>query len=479
MNPTQNPYAIGTFGLGAMGSRIAARIAQCGHSVVGYDRDDAQRQNFESVCAELGNLSISATLSEFCNCLARPRRILLMVPSGAALDSCIQDLLASLDPGDVLLDGGNSHFEDTVRHAQDLKTKDIGFIGMGVSGGVEVERTGPCIMAGGTRDSWESVRPIFEAIAAPLPGGRPACAFVGPGGSGHYVKMVHNGIEYAEMQLIAEAYWLLHTIYGLNSSALQAVFRRWNEGPLKSYLVESTARILSVASEDSSEPIVDKILDRAGQKGTGRWTIQSALELGVPVPTLAEAVFARSISVLMAERETTAARYRLTESGTVPDQDMFVGNLESALHASRLCVAAQGIHLMREASETYEWDLDLAAIAGLWQAGCIITSDMMGKVEAALRVSSEDTNLLANPQFTEEFQAASQGWRRIVQTAIQHGVSTPALNSALQYFDAYRSAKSPANLIQAQRDFFGRHGVEWVDGAPGELHNIDWWKNSV
>ncbi len=402
-----------------------------------------------------------------------PRRIMLMVKAGAPVDQTITALMPLLDPGDILIDGGNSHFEDTERRARQVEGQGMRYIGTGVSGGEEGALKGPSMMPGGSRDAWDAVRPVFEAVAARAEDGKPCCAWIGSGGAGHFVKMVHNGIEYGDMQLIAESYHLMRAMAGLSGEDTRKVFARWNEGPLQSYLIEITARILACREADGTL-LVDRILDSAGQKGTGRWTVSAALDLGVPLTLIGESVFARFLSAAKDERVRTAAQLKGPATAFAGDRKALVDDLEQALLASKIVSYAQGFALMRAAAREYGWQLNNSAIARIWRAGCIIRSVFLDTIAEACRDTPDLENLLLAPYFQDTLHAAQAGWRRVVATAVQQGVAVPALAGALTYYDGLRSAWLPANLLQAQRDFFGAHTYERVDRPRGEFYHTEW-----
>ncbi len=460
---------IGLIGLAVMGQNLVLNMADHGYAVAVYNRTAATTDEFLAGPAAGTNVTGAHSLEELVAALERPRRVMLMVKAGEAVDSTIARLLPLLEPGDVVIDGGNSNFEDSIRRTRELEARGLLFVGTGISGGEEGARHGPSIMPGGSAAAWPIVREIFQSIAAKVDGGVPCCDWVGAGGAGHYVKMVHNGIEYGDMQVIAEAYALLRAA-GLSYGELHGVFAAWNEGPLDSYLVEITRDIMAFRDEDG-EPLVERILDTAGQKGTGKWTAISSLELGQPVTLVAEAVYARILSALKDER--VAASERLAHSG-LPPVDVPVDDVRDALYAAKIVSYAQGFMLFRAAAAEYGWQLDYGAIALMWRGGCIIRSAFLGKIKEAFDRDPQLANLLLDPYFRAEIAAAGPGWRRAVARAIELGVPAPAYASALAFYDGYRSARLPANLLQAQRDYFGAHTYERVDQPRGRFFHTNW-----
>lgn len=465
---------IGLVGMGVMGSNLALNFLDRGYSAAVYDRDAALLEKF--MLGEGRERAVIACDSPnvLCDAIERPRKILLMVTAGPAVDWCIDEFLPYLEPGDILIDAGNSFFEDTIRRTNRVEAKGCHFIGMGVSGGEEGARRGPSLMPGGSRGAWPHLRELLRAIAARADDGTPCCDYVGPDGAGHYVKMVHNGIEYSDMQLICEAYWLMRTLLGMGPEEQSAVFAGWHSGELRSYLIEITSRILAKRDEETGQPVVDLILDRAGQKGTGKWTSQSGLDLGAPIPTIAEAVFARCMSAIKEERLAACERLQGPKSAFSGDKAAFVEDIRRALYASKICSYAQGFQLLRYASREYHWDLDGATIAGLWRAGCIIRAQFLERIREAYAEAPECVNLMLVPYFRDALAAAQGAWRRVVSTAALLGAPVPAFSSALAYYDSYRSAVLPANLLQAQRDYFGAHRYERVDMPAGETFHTQW-----
>jgi 6-phosphogluconate dehydrogenase len=463
---------IGLIGLAVMGQNLALNMADHGFRVVVHNRTAERTAEFLAGPAAGTTITGADTPADLVAALARPRRIMLMVKAGPPVDQVIADLLPLLDRGDVVIDGGNSHFTDTVRRVGELEAAGMLFVGTGISGGEEGARHGPSIMPGGSPDAWPLVRDVLQAIAAKAPDGTPCCDWVGPGGAGHYVKMVHNGIEYGDIQLLAEAYEIMHVGLGLDHGAMAAVFDEWNRGPLESYLVEITADVMR-ATEDGA-PLLEKILDAAGQKGTGRWTVESALEEGIPTSLVAEAVFARAISSLVDERAEAARVLGGGARRIDGERDVVLADLHAALHASKIVSYSQGFMLLRAASARYGWDLDYGGIALLWRAGCIIRAAFLERIRDAFVRDASITSMLLDPYFVEQVAADDPGWRRTVATAAAVGIPVPAYSSALGFYDAYRSERLPANLIQALRDYFGAHTYERIDRPRGEFFHTDW-----
>ena len=452
----------GVVGLGVMGQNLARNIERNGFSVAGLDLDPAKVQQAAAACSG-ADILVTADLKEFLGHLSHPRRILIMVPAGKAVDSVIQGLQSHLAPGDLLIDGGNSYFEDTRRRLKALSGTGILYVGTGVSGGEEGALRGPSIMPGGDPAAWPLIKPIFQKIAAKAPDGSPCCEWIGNDGAGHFVKMVHNGIEYGDMQMICEAFFLMERVLGLTPDQMHDVFDEWNTGELNSYLIEITSKIMATKDPETGKALIHVILDTAEQKGTGKWTSTVSLDLGIPAQTIAEAVFARMLSALKAER--VAASKILTGPVVRFDGDAkaFVQNIRKALYASKICSYAQGFQLLRAADQEYKWDLNFGSIASLWRAGCIIRAQFLGRIKEAYDRNPGLANLLLDPYFTGAIADASGAWRTVVATAVQLGVPVPAFSSALAYYDGYRSAVLPANLLQAQRDFFGAHTYRRID----------------
>jgi 6-phosphogluconate dehydrogenase len=464
---------IGLIGLAVMGQNLVLNMNDHGFTVAVYNRTTARVDEFLGDEAKGTRVIGARSLEELVGHLKRPRRVMLLVKAGPPVDEFIARLVPLLEPGDIVIDGGNSNYHDSIRRAAALEAKGLLFVGTGVSGGEEGARHGPSLMPGGSPAAWPHIQPIFQAIAAKVEGGVPCCDWVGENGAGHYVKMVHNGIEYGDMQLIAESYHLLTEGAGLSADEAQAVFAEWNRGPLESYLIEITADILAHRDADGA-PLVDRILDAAGQKGTGKWTVVSALDLGMPVTLIAEAVFARCLSALKEER-VAAARLlpgpagRLDREGTA-----WVEDVRQALYASKIASYAQGYLLFREAAREHRWTLNYGGIALMWRGGCIIRSRLLGKIKEAFDRAPELPSLFLDGFFRKALDEAQAAWRRVVASAVLAGIPAPAFASALAFYDGYRRARLPASLIQAQRDYFGAHTYERVDRPRGQFFHTNW-----
>jgi 6-phosphogluconate dehydrogenase len=460
---------LGVTGLATMGANLARNAARHGFPVAVHNRTESRTRELLDRHGDEGELVGTSSTEEFVAALARPRRILVMVKAGPAVDAVLEELAAHLDEGDLLIDGGNSFFEDTVRRAQAMAERGLRFLGTGVSGGEEGALHGPSIMPGGSPEAYGLVERLFTTIAAQVDG-VPCCRLVGPGGAGHYVKMVHNGIEYADMQLIAEAYDLLGQGLGMGAGELAEVFERWNAGDLDSFLIETTAKVLRKVDEATGQPLVDVILDQAEQKGTGRWTVQSALELGVPVTGITEAVFARVLSS-QKEQRTAAAKVLQGPSGRLDASraDAFVDDVRDALYASKVVAYAQGFEQMAAAADAYGWDVDLGGLATIWRGGCIIRARFLDRIREAYAADPSLRNLLFAEYFRDAVGDAQDAWRRVAAAAVELGVPTPAFASSLAYYDGFRRERGPANLLQAQRDFFGAHTYRRID-RPGVFH---------
>ncbi|AGT32656.1 6-phosphogluconate dehydrogenase [Geobacillus genomosp. 3] len=464
---------IGVIGLAVMGKNLALNIESRGYSVAVYNRSREKTDEFLEE-AKGKNVVGTYSIEEFVNALEKPRKILLMVKAGAPTDATIEQLKPYLEKGDILIDGGNTYFKDTQRRNKELAELGIHFIGTGVSGGEEGALKGPSIMPGGQKEAHELVRPIFEAIAAKVDG-EPCTTYIGPDGAGHYVKMVHNGIEYGDMQLIAEAYFLLKHVLGMEANELHEVFADWNKGELNSYLIEITADIFTKIDEETGKPLVDVILDKAGQKGTGKWTSQNALDLGVPLPIITESVFARFISAMKDER--VKASKVLSGPAVKPfegDRAHFIEAVRRALYMSKICSYAQGFAQMKAASDEYDWNLRYGDIAMIFRGGCIIRAQFLQKIKEAYDRDPALSNLLLDPYFQDIVERYQDALREIVATAAMRGIPVPGFANALAYYDSYRTAVLPANLIQAQRDYFGAHTYERVD-KEGIFHT-EWLK---
>jgi 6-phosphogluconate dehydrogenase len=459
---------LGLVGLGVMGQNLALNFADHGNRVAVFNRRSEVTNRYLEGMAAGYDLLGAPTMEDLVGAIARPRRIMLMVTAGPAVDAVIEQLLPMLEPGDVIIDGGNSLYTDTARRVDDLGRHGIHFVGAGVSGGAAGARHGPSIMPGGSAEAWPIVKQPLQAVAAKVADGTPCCDWVGPGGAGHFVKMVHNGIEYGDMQVIAEAYHLLLAA-GRTHQEMSDTFRRFGEGVLDSYLIDITAEILAV-EDTPGVPLVTKILDAAGQKGTGKWTVDASMELAQPVTLIAEAVYARMVSARRDERVLASGLL----AGPTGLADLAEDDLEQALYASKIVSYAQGFMLLASSSEAFGWDLDLGRIASLWREGCIIRAAFLDDITAAFGREPRPPNLLLDPFFGEALAKAQTGWRRVVAAAVEGGIPVPAYSSALAFYDGYRSGQLPANLIQAQRDYFGAHTYERVDGPRGEFVHHEW-----
>jgi len=466
-------HNLGMIGLAVMGQNLALNIESKGFSVAVYNRTAARTEEFMAGPAKGRNIKAAYSIEEFVAALARPRMVMLMVKAGAPVDEFIAHLMPHLAKGDLIIDGGNSHFPDTIRRNRELAARGVLYIGTGVSGGEEGALHGPSIMPGGQPEAYELVAPILTRIAAQV-GGEPCCAYIGPDGAGHYVKMVHNGIEYGDMQLIAEAYYIMKNALNLRAPELHRIFAEWNEGPLNSYLIEITRDIFARTDEETGEPLVEMILDTAGQKGTGKWASQSALDLGVAAPTITEAVFARCISAIKQERVAASQTLRGPDGSYAGDPKSFIEAIRQALYASKICSYAQGFALMREAGKEYGWDLSFGEIAKIWRGGCIIRAQFLHRITEAYERNPHLANLMLDPFFKGVLEEAQEDWRHVVAAASTLGFPVPAFSSALAYFDSYRRARLSANLIQAQRDYFGAHTYHRVD-REGTFHT-EWAK---
>ena len=466
------PADIGLIGLAVMGQNLVLNMNDHGFKVVVYNRTTSKIDDFLKGPAKDTSIRGAYSLPELVGVLKKPRVIMLMVKAGPVVDSFIEQLIAHLEPGDVIIDGGNSLYKDTNRRTEELAQQGIYFLGTGISGGEEGARFGPSIMPGGNPKAWQVVKPILQTIAAQVDG-EPCCQWVGEQGAGHYVKMVHNGIEYGDMQLISEAYQLLREGLGLSVEQLQSIFAQWNQGVLESYLIEITSNILTVTDEDGL-PLLDKILDTAGQKGTGKWTGIAALDLGVPLTLISEAVFARCLSARKEERLKAAQMLIGNPPNFQGDIQSAIAAIHDALYAAKMISYAQGYMLMREAAKEYGWKLSYGDIALMWRGGCIIRSQFLGKIKHAFDNNPELENVLLDDFFAAEIQRAEANWRQAVILGIELGIPTPAFSSALAFYDGYRRERLPANLLQAQRDYFGAHTYERVDKPRGEFFHTDW-----
>ncbi|MEN8200984.1 MAG: decarboxylating NADP(+)-dependent phosphogluconate dehydrogenase [Bacteroidota bacterium] len=464
---------IGLIGLAVMGENLVLNMESKGFTVAVYNRTVEKVDKFLNGRGKDKNFIGAHSVEEFIASLERPRKVMMLVKAGKPVDDFIEMLLPHLEEGDIIIDGGNSHFPDSIRRTKYVESKGMLFIGTGVSGGEEGALLGPSIMPGGSAKAWPHVKEIFQAVSAKVEDGTPCCDWVGNDGAGHFVKMVHNGIEYGDMQLISEAYNLMKNLLGMNADEMHQVFKDWNEGDLDSYLIEITRDILGYKDEDG-EALVEKILDTAGQKGTGKWTGIEALNLGIPLTLIGESVFARCLSALKEERVEASKVLTGPTASFNGDRAGFIEDIKKALYASKIVSYAQGYTLMREAAKDYGWDLNYGGIALLWRGGCIIRSVFLGKIKEAFDNNPELPNLLLDPFFKEKVEAAQVGWRRVVATALVNGIPVPAFTTALNYFDGYRSERLPANMLQAQRDYFGAHTYERVDKPRGEFFHTNW-----
>ena len=464
---------LGLIGLAVMGENLALNMESKGFTVAVYNRTAERVTNFVEGRAKDKNIIGTYSLEELVASLKKPRKVMLMVKAGQPVDDFIARLIPLLEEGDIIIDGGNSHFPDSIRRTKLVEEHGLLYVGTGVSGGEEGALHGPSLMPGGSPQAWPHIKPIFQAIAAKVEDGSPCADWVGPDGAGHFVKMVHNGIEYGDMQLICEAYHLMKELLGMSADEMHEVFKEWNAGELNSYLIEITADILAYKDEDGS-PLVEKILDTAGQKGTGKWTAISALDEGIPLTLIAEAVFSRCLSALKEERVAASQVLTGPKPEFTGDKKAFVEDIRRALYASKIVSYAQGYTLMRAASETYGWDLNYGGIALLWRGGCIIRSVFLGEIKKAFERDPQLTNLLLDPFFKSQIDACQESWRRVVATALTNGIPVPAFASALTYYDSYRHPRLPANLLQAQRDYFGAHTYERIDRPRGEFFHTNW-----
>ena len=468
-----NPADIAVIGLAVMGQNLILNMNDHGYTVVAYNRTVSKVDEFLAGPAKDSRVIGARSLEEMISRLKRPRKVMLMVKAGKPVDDFIGLLLPQLASGDLIIDGGNSQFTDTSRRTKDLEDRGILYIGTGISGGEEGARRGPSIMPGGNPKGWPLVKELFRAIAARTPDGSPCCEWVGEGGAGHYVKMIHNGIEYGDMQIIAEAYHLMRDGLRLTHEEMQRAFDRWNAGDLQSYLIEITRNIMGVADADGT-PLVEKILDSAGQKGTGKWTGINSLDLGIPVTLISEAVYARCLSALKDERVAASKMLGGPRAKFSEEQKMLVIDLRNAVLASKIVSYAQGFMLMREAAREYRWNLDFGNIALLWRAGCIIRSAFLEPIKEAFARNPDLPNLLLDDYFNGIIRKCQASWRRVVIEAVRLGIPIPAVSAALSFYDGYRSGRLPANLIQAQRDYFGAHTYERVDRPRGEFFHTRW-----
>jgi 6-phosphogluconate dehydrogenase len=464
---------IGLIGLAVMGQNLVLNMNDHGYTVVVYNRTTAKVDEFLAGPAKGTKVIGAHSLQELFKALKRPRKVMFMVKAGQPVDELIDECLPFLEPGDIVIDGGNSLFTDSSRRMKMLKEKGILFVGTGISGGEEGARHGPSIMPGGNPEAWPHIKEMFQAISAKAETGEPCCDWVGDEGAGHYVKMVHNGIEYGDIQLICEIYDLMKRGLKLPPKRLHEIFADWDRGDLNSYLIEITAKIFTVNDSDGT-PLVDKVLDVAGQKGTGKWTVINACELGMPLTLIAEAFYARCLSALKKERDEASRLFTGPSTQFQGDAEEFVQALSQALYASKLISYAQGFMLMRQAKEEYKWEINLGGVAMMWRAGCIIRSRFLAKIKEAYDKNRDLSNLILDPFFQEQIRKSESSWRKVVSTAVQLGIPVPCLSAALAYFDGYRTAKLPANLLQAERDFFGAHTYERIDQPRGKFFHTEW-----
>ncbi|MFO7937968.1 MAG: decarboxylating NADP(+)-dependent phosphogluconate dehydrogenase [Kiritimatiellia bacterium] len=465
---------IGLIGLAVMGENLILNMESKGYTVACFNRTTSKVDAFVKGRGADKNIIGCKTLKELAANLKKPRRVMVMVKAGQPVDMTIDALIPVLEKGDIIIDGGNSHFPDTIRRAEYVKEKGMRYIGAGVSGGEEGALLGPAIMPGGDPSAWRFVKHIFQNIAAKVDDGSPCCSWIGKDGAGHFVKMVHNGIEYGDMQLVCEAYDLMSRGLGMSVEEMQKVLAKWNKGNLDSYLIEISADILSQYDEETGKPMVDVIMDTAGQKGTGKWTSEAGLDLGVGIPQIAEAVFARCLSAIKEERVAASKKLKGPKDKADVDKKLFLKQLEQAVYASKICSYAQGYQLMRAAADEYNWELNYGEIALIWRQGCIIRARFLGRIKEAFEKNPELANLLLDPYFKRVVTRAQESWREVIKTAVSLGIPVPAMSTALNYYDSYRSERLPANLLQAQRDYFGAHTFERLDKPRGEFHHHIW-----
>ncbi|HCR37201.1 MAG TPA: phosphogluconate dehydrogenase (NADP(+)-dependent, decarboxylating), partial [Opitutae bacterium] len=483
---------IGLVGLAVMGQNLALNIADHGYRISVYNRTTSKTDAFVAKHPDTpGGLAGFDTQEAFVASLKQPRKIVILVKAGKATDAVIDGLVPLLDKGDIIIDGGNANWHDTIRREKDLATKGLRFVGSGVSGGEEGARFGPSLMPGGAPEAWKELEPIWKAVAAkvdaktgreltgakpgkPIEGGVPCTAYIGANGAGHYVKMVHNGIEYGDMQMICEAYALMSHLLGMSPQEMSEVFKTWNAGVLDSFLIEITGEVLAQKDPVTGKPFVDAVLDTAGQKGTGKWTAMNALDMGIGAPTIAEAVFARCLSAVKEERVAPANILKGPNMKYEGDKATLITAIHDALYCSKICSYAQGFQLMREAQKVYDWKLNFGEIAQIWRGGCIIRAAFLQKITEAFDRDAKLANLLLDPYFKDAIDKAQSNWRKVVALAAEYGIPAPTFSSSLAYYDAYRSERLPQNLLQGQRDFFGAHTYERVDAPRGKFFHIDW-----
>jgi 6-phosphogluconate dehydrogenase len=464
---------IGVIGIAVMGENLILNMESKGFHVSAFNRTVDKVEKFTAGRAKGLNIYGAHTIEDFISSLKSPRKVMLMVKAGKPVDDFIDILVPLLDKGDIIIDGGNSHFPDTERRVKYVESKGLLFIGTGVSGGEEGALKGPSIMPGGSPKAWEAVKPIFQGIAAKVEDGTPCCDWVGNGGAGHFVKMVHNGIEYGDMQLINEVYHIMKDVLGMSTSEMRDIFKEWNMGELDSYLIEITRDILAYKEEDGTH-LVDKILDTAMQKGTGKWTVNTALDLGIPLTLITESVFSRCLSALKDERVAASKVLKGPTPSFTGDKKAFLKDLGAALYAAKVISYAQGYQMMSAAAEEYKWTLNYGSVALMWRGGCIIRSRFLGNIKEAFDKNPDLKNLLLDSFFAEKMRDHQEGWRRVISSAVMNGIPVPCLSAGLNYYDGYRCERLPANLLQAQRDYFGAHTYERVDKPRGEFFHTNW-----
>ncbi len=465
---------IGLIGLAVMGENLILNMESKGFTVACYNRTVSKVDAFIEGRGKGKNFIGCHSIEELTNSLEKPRKIMLLVKAGQPVDDFIEQILPHIEKGDIIIDGGNSHYPDTIRRYNYLNSKGILFIGTGVSGGEEGALKGPSLMPGGHPKAWPHVKDIFQSITAKAPDGSPCCEWIGKDGAGHFVKMVHNGIEYGDMQLICEAYQLMSQGLGMSAPEIGKVFEEWNKGVLNSYLIEITADILSKTDDETGKPLVDVILDTAGQKGTGKWTSQAGLDLGVAIPQIAEAVFARCVSAIKDERVAASSKLRGPKINFRGDKEKFISQLHDAMYAAKICSYAQGFQLLRAAAAEYGWKLNYGEIALMWRGGCIIRAQFLDDIMMAFKRKRKLANLLLAPYFKSIVRKAQRPWRNVIIQAVKLGIPVPAMSSALNYYDSYRCERLPANLLQAQRDYFGAHTYERLDKERGQFFHTNW-----
>ena len=472
-----NKAEIGLIGLAVMGENLVMNMESKGFTIAVYNRSTEKVDNYINGRAKGKKIIGCRSVEVLVQALEKPRKVMMMIRAGQAVDDMISQLLPLLEPGDVIIDGGNSYFKDTIRRTAEVTEKGLLYVGTGVSGGEEGALNGPCLMPGGNKEAWKLLQPIFTAISAKVDGDIPCCEWIGENGAGHFVKMVHNGIEYGDMQLICEAYQMMRDGMGMSSAQMHKVFEAWNHSELDSYLMEITADIMGYQDENG-ETTVEKILDVAGQKGTGKWTCIAALDEKVPLTLINEAVASRCISDMKEERIQAGKSYERSNKMITDIKEEFIENIRKALYASKIISYAQGYSLMRSAAKEYDWDLKFGDIALIWRGGCIIRSAFLGKIKEAFDRDPNLSNLILDPYFKSAIEDCLPSWRKVVATATEYGIPMPAMNAALSWFDSYTCANLPANLLQAQRDYFGAHMYERIDRPRGEMYHTNWTGNS-